>query len=300
MIKIFIITLSTIVSYSLSVFSATPAIAQDKSEDNGFTVGTITLSPPEKYIITEDVKTGKRILYKEAAYDSADKKGLKLIDSVILEEIEYRYLLVSGDVKMASEQFELVEVKGRKAVLKKEHVDKPELVEEEEPLPVFPEEVLYIEEAADGLAPDKKTKARRLVASLFLKIKSSEISENEYEITLPTILDAAANFGEVLNVVVIKIDDLLDSESPTRIYLKSSLGSVRLGPGGLFVKSLNSAMRKKTGIKDDDLIKSINGKSITGIRDIVSVFSSYAGSAQTFTVSLTRDEEDLTITYYVR
>ena len=276
-----------------------------------FIVGLITHSPTEEYIIVEEADTKIKRLYKKDVYNNMEKKGLVFKESVLLEEVEYRYKPVAGGTKLVSEDFELFKLEDKKAILKKEYVDTPDepweetLIPEEEPFSV--EDPLLEKETEQPL---KKRGAKRLVSSLFYKIKSKKLSDTEWEISLPTILGAAANFGEVLGIVVEKISTLLEDESDdetgaqvrTKVYLKSSLGKVTLGPNGLVIESLSSRMKQKSGLKSDDIIKSVNGKSLTSIQSVTSVFSTFSGAAQTITVRILRDneEEEITHTYYVR
>lgn len=260
-----------------------------------FTVGIITLSPPELYVIVEDKKAKKKRLYKKDAYRRIKNKDLKLLRAVWLDTIEYRYKPIYEKVELVWEEFEFVELKGKKAVLKREFIEKPEKIIEQEEITIEEE----IEEIAEE-EPKEEISAKRLLAELFFKIESKKISDHEWEISLPTIMDAAANFATVLGIVTKKIDELLDPEKRSKIYFNTSLGKGALGPNGLLIKSLNSRLRAKCGIKDDDLIKTVNGKNLTAIQDIAVLFSSFAGSPQTLTVKLIRDDTDLTLTYYIK
>jgi hypothetical protein len=280
--------------------AADPIAERQLQASDEFTVGVLSHSPPEKYVVVEEVETKTRRIYKKSTYDGMKKDGLNMIQAVSLEEIEYRYKPVSGAVKFVSDEFELVELKEKKAILKKAYIEQREIIDKEEEL--LPEEGAVPDEVLEEMeeAEKKEPGARRLAASLFFKIKSKKLSDTEWEISLPTILDAAANFGEVLSVVVEKISKLIDSEVSTKVYLKSSLGRVELGPKGLLIESLNSRLRKKTGLKDDDIIKTVNGKNLTAIHDVTGLFSTFTGSPQTITVRFERDEEALTHTYYIR
>ncbi|MFH1753897.1 MAG: hypothetical protein ABH875_06910 [Candidatus Omnitrophota bacterium] len=285
-------------------------------------VGVIKHSPAEEYVVIEEVSTKTKRLYKRDIYEHMDMEGLKLIEGVSLEEIEYRYKPATGGAKTVSEDFELHELEEKRAVLKKAYVDSPEAPPAEETL--APEEDLLLlpeeasaQEEADPTA--NKVGAKRLVSSLFYKIESNKLSDTEWEISLPTALDAAANFGEVLGIVAEKIGNLISDEpeeetgeategesdetatqARTKVYLKSSLGKVSLGPKGLLIESLSSRMKLKSGLESDDVIKSVNGKSLTSIQAMVGAFSAFTGAAQTITVRILRDEEELTHTYYVR
>jgi S1-C subfamily serine protease len=119
-------------------------------------------------------------------------------------------------------------------------------------------------------------------------------------VKLPTVLEAAANFGEVLGIVIAKIDELRDPERRSRLYLRSSLGRTELGPDGLVIESMNSRMRAKFGIEEDDIIKAVNGRTMRDIQDVAAAFSAFTGEPQTVTVMLVRDEEEFTLTYYIR
>ena len=286
--------------------AGTAAAAEDSrtaSEDDGvFTVGTITLSPPEDYVVVEDLKTGKKRLYKKSEYQKAKTEEAKPLQTISIEAIEYRYRPVKGGVKFISEGFELVELKGAKAVLKKDYIETPIDEGPLEELDEEPEEeiVEILEETEEEEKEDEEITAKRLLGSLFFKIESKKISDHEWEIGLPSTLNAAANFSNVLSIVMEKLDKLLEPEKSTKIYLKSSIGKGVLGPDGLLIEDFNSRLRVKCGIEEDDLIKMVNGRSITTIQDVASVFAGFSGEAQTVTVRLVRDEEELTLTYYIR
>lgn len=280
----------------------TVALPSELKDDSGeFTVGIVTLSPPEEYVIAEETDTKKKRLFKKIGYENIKDKNLTMVREVMLETIEYRYRPVGSKSDFASEEFELVELEATKAVLKKDCMEKPQEPTIEERRPLIEEtaqtlQEIVIEEEAEGKEPF----AKRLVTNLFLKIETKELKENEWEVILPTTKDAAANFGSVLGIVIKKIGELLDPGIATKIYFKTSLGKAALGSGGLQIESLNSKLRSNFGINDGDLIKSVNTRRLSTIQDVVGIFSSLTGSPQTFVVQLVRDEEDITLTYYIR
>lgn len=273
---------------------ATTARSQPSDE---FTVGVITLSPPESYMVMEDPKTRTKRLYKKDDYDNIKGMDLKFLQSLLIDTIEYRYRPVQKKVKFVSEEFELVELKQKKAVLKRDYIEEPEEIMEE--AAVEEEEEIIEKEIAEETAP-KKPRAKRLMAEFFFKIETKKISDHEWEVSLPTLMGAAANFSDVLGVVAGKIEKVLEPEKETRIFFKTSLGKVSLGSDGLLIESLNSRLKSKCGLKDKDLIKSANGKNLIAIQDVAAVFSSFSSSPQTTTLKLVRDEDPLTFTYYIR
>jgi len=287
---------------SLILFSGS-LFAQETSNQEDITVGVFKLSPPEKYVVAREAKTMKKRIIKKSSYIKGNPPGLVPMKIVILDEIEYRYTPVEGKVSLVSQDFELVELDGRKAVLAKAHIqsDGPLM---EEPIPAV-EALLPFEPSMLKNAPEEKKEAgkpsaKRLVASLFFKIESNKISDTEWEINLPTVLEAASNFGDVLGIVVKKISELIDPEKTAVVFLKSSIGKAKLGPDGLLIESLNSRLRRKCGIENGDLVKTVNGKALTKIGDVVALFSGFSGKAQTLTVGISRKKEELTYTYYLK
>ena len=268
-----------------------------------FTVGTITLSPPEQYVVVEEIKTKKQRLYSKADFEKKlekEKQEFKLLQEILINTIEYRYKPISGKQKFISKDFELVELNQQKAILKKDYIEpaaaKEDVPEDTEEVPVIeaPEEKLVEEK------PKTRPSAKRLVASLFLKIETKKTADKEWEVMLPTVLEATANFGEVLTLVTKKITDLIDPEKQAELHFKSSISKGVLGPDGLLIKSLNSRLRENFGLKDGDIIKSVNGKSLTTIHGIASLFSTYTGAPQSATIKILRDEDELTHTYYIK
>ena len=59
-------------------------------------------------------------------------------------------------------------------------------------------------------------------------------------------------------------------------------------------------MRRKSGIDEDDLIKTVNGKRLTTIQDVAGIFAAFTGAPQTVTVRLVRDDSEITHTYYIK
>ena len=278
----------------LCIIPAEPAFASEE-----VTVGSISLDPPEDYVLVEETKTKKKRIYKKQAFENLKQK-LKFIDLVTLEAIEYRYNPVHGKPNFIEDDFELLEIKDKKAILIKDYtVFQEEPIIEDEP---FLEEITLpeIEEPIDKEAPTKKKYAQKLVSKHFYKIETKKISDVEYEVTLPTIFDAVANFGEALGAVVSKINAVIDPEKSTKIYFKTSIGKAELGASGLLIDSLSANLKSKSGIKDKDLILSINNLAIRTIQDAATIFSRFTGNSQTFTIKLKRDDEDLTLTYYIK
>ncbi len=157
-------------------------------------------------------------------------------------------------------------------------------------------------EAPAGKIKDdtKKISAKRLVASLFLKIETEKLSDTEWVIKLPTTVKSTENFAEVLPVVIKKLSGLLGEDSNVNIYFKTSLGRMTLKKDGLLIKSLSSVLKSKCGIKDSDIIKSVNARDITSIGAISGVFSNVSKSAGTVTVKLLRNGEERTHVYLLK
>ncbi len=301
MIPIFMI-IALLFCFSLP-HTAMPAEEPKVRDSAGeLTVGTISLTPPEAYVVIEEEKTKKKRLYKKDGYKDLQPQGSRLIETVLLGSIEYRYKPVKGEVKFISSEFELVELKDGRAVLKRDYAKIPaQPPREEETTETAPGEA-PIEEKAEITESllEEKTTAKRLALELFFKIETEEISEHEWEVALPTVLQAAANFTEVLAIVIKKIDQLWDPEKQTIVRFSSSLGKAALGSQGLSIDSLNSRLRSKFGLKDGDIIKNVNGKSLSSIRDIAACASSFSASPQTVTVRLERDGDPLVLTYYIK
>jgi hypothetical protein len=285
----------------LIIIIAFPAVADGESTEgaNEYTVGTITLSPPEAYIIVEDAKTKKKRLYKKDEYEKSENRDLIAVETIELDTIEYRYMPVEGGVEFISKEFELIEIKETTAVLKRDYAETPEMEEEIPEVPMIEETIELMEEAMEEEA-EQEGIAKRLVAELFYKIESEKISDTEWEVNLPSLLGAADNFGRVLGIVTEKVAGLLEPEKTAKIYFKSSIGKGALGPDGLLIESLSAGLKSKCGIEDKDLIKTVNGKSLRTIQDVAALFSAFSASPQTVTVKLLRDESDLTLTYYIR
>jgi hypothetical protein len=266
--------------------------------DTGSTVGMLTLDPPEEFIVVEESATGARRLFKKEAYAPLKKEGLEFIETATISELEYKTRPPLAGEKPGPGEFELIGISGKRAVLFKieapaaKPLPEPEYFDDDPDLPV---EVIVEDEEEK-----KEITAKRLASSLFLKIKSKKISDTEWEIDLPSTLDAASNFAAVLQIVTDKIAQIIDPEAPTRIYFKSSLGKGRLGPDGLLIESLNARIRKKSGLKEDDLIKTVAGRTLTSIQDVSAAFSALSGEARSVSVTLAREDEDLTHIYVIK
>ncbi len=259
----------------------------------GSTVGVLTLDPPEVFVVVEEPGSGTRRLYRKEVYEAAGEEGLKPVKTVTLKELEYRYRPLKPGEKPGSAEFELIGLRDGRAVLFKPH-------DESMPVDIAPEPV-YVEETTDNIlqvtleeeAGERQgSAAKRLVSPLFYKIKSERISETEWAVELPSLLEASANFAHVLGIVTQKVSELIEPGTPARIYFKSSLGRGRLGPGGLLIESLNTRLREKSGLGEGDLIKSVNGRSLSTLQDISAVSSVFTGGPKTAVVIFIRDGDD--------
>jgi len=292
--------------------AAAPAAAEglegktEKSGSNEFVVGTVTISPPEEYVIIKDVKSKRRRLYEKTQYEKIkEDKNIKFLRTALIDTIEYRYNPIEGKVVFSANLFEFVELEDKTAILKRDYVKMPELPPEDVPELLIEEEFLEetpeTEEEAGQGRERTKISAKRLVASLFYKIESKKISDTEWEISLPTIIDAAANFGYVLGLVTKKVTEVRDEEESARLYFVASIGKGALGPEGLLIESLSARLKAKCGIKDDDLIISVNGKGLTTLQDVSALFSTLdPGSPRTIVIKIARDDSELTHTYYLK
>ena len=155
---------SAVITFSQDTENADLPIIEENDEaaEGEFTVGVITLSPPEDYIIVEEVKTKKKRLYKKAAYEEIEDENLKPLQTVTLDAIEYRYRPVQKKVEFVSEQFELFGLKDKKAILKRDYIDTPvEVIEETE----APQEIIEAQPVEEPPAeePKKEITAKRLI-----------------------------------------------------------------------------------------------------------------------------------------
>ncbi len=278
--------------------SLTPFLGASASDE--VTVGKEELSPPQTYVIVEELSTKKKRLYKDKAFDEIkDKKDLRLVERLSIKSIEYRYRPVDKASGSTPEEFTILEITDGRAILIKDYIPEPGIKEEDEVLEIFEEETTEIIEELEE--EQSQPTAKRLVSELFLKIEGKELSEHEWEIKLPSTLEAAANFGIVLGIITKKVSELLEPDKKSKIFFKTSIGKVMLGPDGITIESLNSRLRSLCGLKDDDIVKTINGKNVTTISDIAAVFSGLPlSSPHNVTLRLLRDDEELTHTYYVR
>ncbi|MBL7068554.1 MAG: hypothetical protein ISS34_01675 [Candidatus Omnitrophica bacterium] len=294
---------------SVIAVSAVVAALEEKPREgisNEFVVGSITISPPEEYVIIEDVKSKKKRLYEKAQYEKIkEDKNVKFVQTILIDTIEYRYNPIEGKVKFASNLFEFVELDEKKAILKRDYAKESELPITDEPEPLMEEELTEempeIEEEAIKETEKAKTGAKRLIASLFYKIESKEISDTEWEISLPSILDSAGNFAHVLGLITKKVADVIEPEKTAKLYISTSIGKGALGPEGLLIESLSTRLKAKCGIKDDDLITSVNGKTLSALQDVSAIFSSLdPATPHTIVIRLVRDDSELTHTYYIK
>ncbi len=279
--------------------------AADAIAPGGYVVGTLAVPRSEDYVIIEETKTGKKRLYSRVDYQFIKhNKGIKFIRSVYIDRIEYRYSPVEGKVDFASKLFEFVSLEGDKAVLQRDYASVPEPDLDKQEGPGFLEEATMVDKPFEDIERGLRSadpKAKRLVSSLFYQIRTKKISQNEWEVELPTILDAMGNFGNVLKIVTEKIAGVLEADRASMVFFKTAIGKGALGSEGLVIESLSSRLRGKFGIKDDDLITSINGKTLNNIQGVGAIFSGIdPGSPQTVTVKITRDEEELVNTYYLK
>ena len=278
--------------------------AADTIAPGGYVVGTLAVPRSMDYVIVEELKTGKKRLYSRVDYQFIKhNKDIRFIRSLYIDRIEYRYSPVEGKVDFVSNLFEFVSLEGDKAVLQRDYSSMPEAAFDEQERPGFLEEATMVDKPFDdesGLKP-MDIKAKRLVSSYFYQIRTKKLSENEWEVELPTILNAMSNFANVLKIVTEKITGILEANSASRVFFNTAIGKGVLGSEGLVVESLSSRLRGKFGIKDDDLITSVNGKALNNIQGVGAIFSGIdPGSPQTVSAKITGGEAELVNTYYLK
>jgi hypothetical protein len=278
------------------------AIIETGVEKKLYTKGDILSSDIDNYLRIEDIRRDAIIL-KDAnkKISLTVKPGERLpIDgaSLIFEKsvqsdiVEYRYKS-SGDLREEEQrEFALKDVSEKKIVLEKGY-DRARLLT-----------MLSKEEKELFESPQAEEGGGEIIkAGLFDRIEIEKVGEDTWALNTESAEEAFSNAGQVLVSVIKTVKPHFRFGEGPSLKFNCELGDMVLNRDGFLVQNLAVAkFAEHSGIKQGDLIRSINGQSVNSLYGIFKAYMEVKSNPniKVVNVNIVRDGKPKTLVYKIR
>ncbi len=294
--------------------------------EEGKVVGQVSTKTAVWYAIIKDIKTGKTKLYikGDIIYSEEEitrclriieiKEGAMLLEDLETKEIsvltpgekvplkdadkvfektveasvlEYQY--TTGDLSShPAEDFTVKDLAEKKVTLGKAYKKKGQVLSEEE-------RSLFD-------APVKKNQ-ERLRGEDFMAINFNKVAENEWEVDRASASSAIQNAEKVLFSIILSTQPRFRLKEGPSLDFTSELGNANLNREGFVIKNLAIAqLGARTGIREGDVIKRVNGQSVNSLLGIYRAYQSVKQNpeARLVKVEIMRNRRPVILTYRIR
>jgi len=308
-----------------AIHNSALVFAEDQKAGSSSVVGTVE-DRPSWYAVINSPQRGKK-LYVKGDIFSSDKhltKSLRIVevgkDSILLEDVaskdaiilnpgervplegldmvfekaveasvvEYRYKPSSRITKAQAEDFTVKGLSTKRVVLEKNYNKPNELTKKEKEIFDSPR--------------DADSNKKIIIADLFRKIEVKKIGEDVWALNRHTE-PAVANAGSAIISAIRMVEPRYRFGEGPSLRFNSDLGAVVLNRDGFLVQNIAIAkLGEDFGIKQGDLIKSINGHPVNNLLGLYRAYESVASDKATKLVSINiiRDGKNKTLVYKIR
>lgn len=280
------------------------AIANMDGKDKLYTKGDIFCSNIDitQCLRIQDIRKDELLLkdvnsentFTVAPGERIPLEGVEIIfeKAVSTDVVEYRYDGSERPAKDKVEDFTVRDLEKKKVVLEK-HYDKAAL------LAGLPEEEIKI----FNTPRFEDTNGETIKASLFEDIKVERIDDNVWAVDLESTEPAFDNMGKALLSTIKRVEPRFRFGEGLSLKFNCELGDIILNRDGFLIQNLAVAkVLERAGIKQGDLIKSINGQSVNSLYGIYRVYENFKSdrSIKIVNVDIVRGGKSETLMYKVR
>ena len=244
-------------------------------------------------LVLEDVVSKNGIIVKPGELIPIEGAGMifeKTVESTVLE---YNYNKASKKVtKNQLEDFTIKSLEKKKIVLEKDY----NKASQAEQLSGREKEIFSSPKDQDA---DKKI----ILAELFNQIESKKIGDDVWALNRGSAESAIHNAGSALISAIKKVEPRYRFGEGPSLKFNTDLGTLVVNRDGFLIQ--NAAVGKLTekfGIKQGDLIKSINGYSVNSLLGIYRVYEDVASNRNTklLSIDIARGGKIKTLVYKIR
>lgn len=299
--------------------------AEDQNRGSSNVVGTVE-DKPSWYAVISSAQRGKKLYVKGDIFssDTDVAKSLRIVetgqDSLLLEDVasknkimlspgdripiegadmvfekaveasvvEYRYKPSSRLTKAQAEDFTVKGLSTKRVVLEKNYNKPNELSQKEKEIFDSPR--------------DAGMNKKIIIADLFKKIEVKKIGEDVWALNRHAE-PAVANTGSAIISAIRMVEPRYRFGEGPSLRFNSDLGTVVLNRDGFLVQNIAIAkLGEDFGIREGDLIKSVNGHPVNNLLGIYRAFESVASDRATklVSISIIRSGKAKTLVYKIR
>jgi len=278
------------------------AIAKMDGKGKLYTKGDIFCSNVDitRCLRIQDVKKDELLLKdvsSENTFRVAPGKKIPLEGTEIIFEkavstdvVEYRYDASERPTKDKVEDFTIRDLEKKKVVLEK-HYDKAALL------------AALSEEEREVFNAPQLEDTDTIKSSFFEDINIEKIEDDAWAIDVESAKLAIDNTGKAIISTIKKVEPRFRFREGPSLKFNCELGDIVLNRDGFLIQDLAVAkLAERAGIKQGDLIKSINGQSINSLYGIYRAYMSFKGDKdiEALNVNIIRDGRPETLTYKIR
>lgn len=288
-----------------NLFQITTVDATGKRE----ILGTATSDILQEYAVIRNTDSGKKFLYGNDDYIDSECKiikiydnfllletfnsnslisnyvilipgipyrGIEFVETVELDTFEYSYRMIKQNQDIKDRGFELVNIQGHKATLERDYKERLGNLSQEQLIP-----------GTDEI--------------FFKQLKTKKISEYIWEVDSQSVTTPVVdNIQKAIAYVARRVKATGFGKNGLKINFNSKVCSGGLDREGFLVNELSPEVREKAGLIDGDIIKTINGKRIYNIIDLIFLFLEIRnGLVSELNVNISRGHEIKTLTYII-
>jgi hypothetical protein len=243
-------------------------------------------------LILKDVKSKTIITLRPGEKVPLKRGNIIFEKSVQSDIIEYRYRSSEHLTEEEKREFALKGVSEKKIVLEKGY-DRTRLLA-----------MLSKQEKELFESPQAKEEGRETIkAGLFERIEIEKIGEDTWAVNTESAEEAFSNAGQVLVSVIKTVRPQFRFGEGPSLKFNCELGDMVLNRDGFLVQNLAVAkFAERSGIKQGDLIKTINGQSVNSLYGIFRIYMDIKSNPdiKVVNVNIVRDGKPKTLVYKIR
>ncbi|MBU1912735.1 MAG: hypothetical protein KKB22_04295 [Candidatus Omnitrophica bacterium] len=247
----------------------------------------------ENILVLEGVGSKASVIVKAGESIPLEDSGMIFEKTVESSVLEYNYNKPAKKItKNDIEDFTIKSLEKQKIVLEKDYnalAQAKQLSDKEKTVFNSPRD-----EAADKKA---------LITELFDKINSKKIGDNVWSLDRSSAQPAINNAGAAIISAIKRVEPKYRFGEGASLKFNTDLGTAVVNKDGFMVQNIAVAkLTENFGIKEGDVIKTINGYPVNSLLGIYRVYENVASNqgAKLLSIDITRDGKTKTLVYRIK
>jgi hypothetical protein len=247
----------------------------------------------ENTLTLEDVRSRASVIVKAGESIPLEDSGMIFEKTVESSVLEYNYNKPAKNItKNDLEDFTIKSLEKQKIVLEKDYnalAQAKQLSDKEKTVFNSPRDE----------ASDKKV----LITELFDKINSKKIGDNVWSLDRSSAQPAINNAGAAIMSAIKRVEPKYRFGEGASLKFNTDLGTAVVNKDGFLVQNITVAkLTESFGIKEGDVIKTINGYPVNSLLGIYRAYENVAlnQGAKLLSIDIIRDGKTKTLVYKIR